>query len=175
VRKRKELVIMGVDPGSAVTGFGLIKTTQGEEVTLLDYGTIKTKPGFQQDQKLKEIYDGLLRIIKKSNPDEFAIEEAFYAKNAKTAMVMGQVRGVAILASAQARIPVAEYSPREIKQSVAGSGGASKSQVQFMVKNLLGLKEPPESEDAADALAVALCHAQKIRQIRRNSYAIKEL
>jgi crossover junction endodeoxyribonuclease RuvC len=175
MKKKEELVIMGVDPGSAVTGFGLIKTTQGEEVTLLDYGTIKANRELRQEEKLKKIHDGLLRVMKKLNPDEFAIEEAFYAKNAKTAMVMGQVRGVAILASAQAGIPVAEYSPREIKQSVAGSGGASKSQVQFMVKNLLQLKKPPEPEDAADALAVALCHAQKIRQIRRNSYAIKEL
>lgn len=171
MRKREVLVIMGVDPGSSVTGYGLVKTQPGNEISLLDYGTIKTDSGFQPEEKLKKIYDGLVKVLRKSSPDEFAIEEAFYSKNAKTAMVMGQVRGVAILAAAQAQIPVAEYSPREIKQSIVGSGNASKSQVQFMVKNLLGLKKIPEPEDAADALAVALCHAQKIKEIHMNLYA----
>ena len=171
MREKKKLLIMGVDPGSSVTGYGLIVTNLGDEISLLDYGIIKTDPGFQQEEKLKKIHNGLVKVIKKASPDEFAIEEAFYSKNAKTAMVMGQVRGVAILAAAQARIPVAEYSPREIKQSIVGSGNASKSQVQFMVKNLLDLKEIPESEDAADALAVALCHAQKIKEIRLSLYA----
>ena len=174
MREKKELVILGVDPGSSVTGYGLIRTAKGE-IDLLDYGVVKTDPGFQQEQKLKKIYDGLLKVIKKLNPDEFAIEEAFYSKNAKTAMVMGQVKGVAILASAQAKIPVATYSPKEIKQSIVGSGNASKSQVQFMVKNLLRLKEIPEPEDAADALAVALCHAQRIRQNRRNVDAMRSI
>ena len=171
MRKRDVLVIMGVDPGSSVTGYGLVKTRSGNEISLLDYGTIKTDSGFQPEEKLKKIYDGLVKVLRKSRPDEFAIEEAFYSKNAKTAMVMGQVRGVAILAAAQAQIPVAEYSPREIKQSIVGSGNASKSQVQFMVKNLLGLKKRPEPEDAADALAVALCHAQKIKEIHMSLYA----
>ncbi len=171
MRKRKEPVIMGVDPGSSVTGFGLIKKTQSDEIGLIHYGIIKTNPGLEPAEKLKRIYDGLLSVMKKLSPDEFAIEKAFYGKNARTALVMGQVRGVAILASAQSKIPVAEYSPREIKQSVVGSGNASKSQVQFMVKNLLRLKEIPEPDDAADALAVALCHAQKLPAIRRNLYA----
>jgi crossover junction endodeoxyribonuclease RuvC len=171
MREKEKLLIMGVDPGSSVTGYGLIVTNLGDEISLLNYGIIKTDPGFQQEEKLKKIYNGLVKVIKKASPDEFAIEEAFYSKNAKTAMVMGQVRGVAILAAAQARIPVAEYSPREIKQSIVGWGNASKSQVQFMVKNLLGLKEIPKSEDAADALAVALCHAQKIKEIRLSLYA----
>jgi crossover junction endodeoxyribonuclease RuvC len=171
MRKAQGLVIMGVDPGSSVTGFGLIKTTSGDEISLVDYGIIKTNPGSQPEEKLKKIYDGLLRVMKKLSPDEFAIEKAFYSKNARSAMVMGQVRGVAILAAAQSKTPVAEYSPKEIKQSIVGWGNASKSQVQFMVKNLLRLKEIPEPEDAADALAVALCHAQKIRGVRRNIYA----
>jgi len=174
MRKRKGQVILGVDPGNSVTGYGLIKTVKGE-ISLLDYGTIKTNPGFPQEQKLTKIHDGLLKVIKKSSPDEFAIEDAFYSKNAKAAMVMGQVRGVALLASAQAKIPVASYSPKEIKQSIVGWGNASKSQVQFMVKNLLRLEEIPEPKDAADALAVALCHAQKMRQIRRIGCGGKEL
>jgi crossover junction endodeoxyribonuclease RuvC len=169
--KKNVLVIMGVDPGSSVTGYGLVKIRPGNEISLLDYGIIKTDPGFKPEEKLKKIYEGLVKVLRKSNPDEFAIEEAFYSKNAKTAMVMGQVRGVAILAAAQVQIPVAEYSPREIKQSIVGSGNASKSQVQFMVKNLLGLKKMPEPEDAADALAVALCHAQKIKEIQMSLYA----
>lgn len=171
MREKEKLLIMGVDPGSSVTGYGLVVTNLGDEISLLDYGIIKTDPGFQQEEKLKKIYNGLVKVIKNASPDEFAIEEAFYSKNVKTTMVIGQVRGVAILAAAQARIPVAEYSPREIKQSIVGSGNASKSQVQFMVKNLLELKEIPESEDAADALAVALCHAQKIKEIRMRLYA----
>lgn len=172
--KGNGLVILGVDPGSSVTGYGVIRTFKGES-SLIDFGAIKSDAHHTQEGKLKRIYDGLSRIIRTSNPDEFAIEEAFYSKNAKTAMVMGQVRGVAILAAAQVKIPVAEYSPREIKQSIVGSGNASKSQVQFMVKNLLRLKEPPEPEDAADALAVALCHAQKMKQNRRIVYGTKEL
>ncbi len=167
-------MILGVDPGSSVTGYGVIETVKGE-TSLIDYGTIQTDRGCSPEGKLKRIYDGLSKIIRKTGPDEFAIEKAFYSKNARTAMVMGQVRGVAILASAQARIAVAEYSPREIKQSIVGSGGASKSQVQFMVKNLLSLRETPEPEDAADALAVALCHAQKVTQNRRIVHGTKEL
>jgi crossover junction endodeoxyribonuclease RuvC len=113
-------------------------------------------------QKLKKIYDSVLEIICQHKPDEMAIEEAFYSKNVKSTMVIGQARGAAILAAGQAGIPVAEYSPREIKRSIVGLGNASKSQVQYMVKNLLNLAELPRPEDAADALAIALCHAHKI-------------
>jgi len=156
------LVILGVDPGSAVTGYGLIRSDERENV-LLECGVIRTDSKRPLPEKLKEIFEGLSGIISDKNPDQLAIEETFYSKNAKAALVMGQARGVAILAAACAKLPVSEYSPKEVKSSVVGQGSASKLQVQYMVKNLLGLKELPQPIDAADALAIALCHAQKMR------------
>jgi len=156
------LVILGVDPGSAVTGYGLIRS-YGRENVLLECGVIRTDSKSPLPEKLKEIFEGLSEIISDKNPDQLAIEETFYSKNAKSALVMGQARGVAILAAACAKLPVSEYSPKEVKSSVVGQGSASKLQVQYMVKNLLGLKELPQPMDAADALAIALCHAQKMR------------
>jgi crossover junction endodeoxyribonuclease RuvC len=155
-------VILGVDPGSATTGYGLIRSDERENV-LLECGVIRTDPKRPLAEKLKEIFEGLSEIISAKKPDQLAIEETFYSKNAKSALVMGQARGVAILAAACARLPVSEYSPKEVKSSVVGQGSASKLQVQYMVKNLLGLKELPQPIDAADALAIALCHAQKLR------------
>jgi crossover junction endodeoxyribonuclease RuvC len=155
-------VILGVDPGSATTGYGLIRSDEKENV-LLDCGVIRTDSKKPLPEKLKEIFEGLSEIISNNNPDQLAIEETFYSKNAKSALVMGQARGVAILAAACAKLPVSEYSPKEVKSSVVGQGGASKLQVQYMVKNLLGLKDLPQPIDAADALAIALCHAQKLR------------
>ena len=159
----KDLVILGIDPGSMVTGYGLIKSNHQKNV-LMDFGVIRTDSKESLPQKLKQIFEGLSQIIAKKRPDEFAIEETFYSKNAKSALVMGQARGVAILAAACAKLSVWEYSPKEVKCSIVGRGNASKLQVQYMVRNLLGLKNVPEPEDAADALAVALCHAQKIKK-----------
>ena len=156
------MIILGVDPGSMVTGYGLIKFNHQKSV-LMDFGAIRTDSKKPLPEKLKQIFEGLSRIIAKKHPDELAIEETFYSKNAKSALVMGQARGVAILAAACAKISVWEYSPKEVKCSIVGWGNASKLQVQYMVKNLLGLKNLPEPQDAADALAVALCHAQKIK------------
>jgi len=155
-------VILGVDPGSMVTGYGLIKS-DGQKNVLIDYGVIRTDSKKSLPEKLKKIFEGLSQIITQKHPDEFAIEETFYSKNAKSALVMGQARGVAILAAACAKIPVWEYSPKEVKCSIVGHGNASKQQVQYMVKNLLRLKDLPQPVDASDALAVALCHAQKMR------------
>jgi len=158
-------MILGVDPGSSVTGYGIVGL-QRKDLVLIDYGVIKTKHP-DLSEKLKEVFDGLTKIIKKFHPDEFAIEEAFYSKNARAALVMGEVRGVAILAAVKSNLSVAEYSPKEIKSAVVGSGNASKVQVQYMVKNLLRLKKVPTPTDASDALAVALCHHQKINTQRR--------
>jgi crossover junction endodeoxyribonuclease RuvC len=159
---RKDLIIIGVDPGSIVTGYGLI-TSHNQKNVLIECGVIKTDSKKSLPEKLKQIFEGLSQIIAKKHPEEFAIEETFYSKNAKSALVMGQARGVAILAAACAKMPVWEYSPKEVKCSIVGQGNASKLQVQYMVKNLLGLKNLPQPQDAADALAVALCHAQKMR------------
>ena len=160
---RKDLIILGVDPGSMVTGYGLIKSNHQKNV-LMDFGVIRTDSKESLPQKLKQIFEGLSQIIAQKHPDELAIEETFYSKNAKSALVMGQARGVAILAAACAKLSVWEYSPKEVKCSIVGRGDASKLQVQYMVRNLLELKDVPEPEDAADALAVALCHAQRIKK-----------
>jgi len=153
---------LGVDPGSNTTGYGLINSN-GEENTLIESGIIQPRHQDPLPEKLKEIFKGLVKIIKNSHPHQFAIEQAFYSKNAKSALIMGHARGVAILAAAQSSIPIGEYSPKEVKCAIVGTGNASKSQVQYMVKKLLNLKELPQPTDAADALAVALCHAQRIR------------
>ncbi|MCJ7498207.1 MAG: crossover junction endodeoxyribonuclease RuvC [candidate division Zixibacteria bacterium] len=170
---KENLVILGIDPGSTVTGYGIIKDNRNSAV-LVDYGTIKVSPKKDLPQRLKEIYSGIKEIIDKRKPDELAVEEAFYSKNARSALVMGEVRGVALLAGAQAKIPVAEYSPREIKSSITGTGGASKMQVQYMVKNILQLKKTPEPLDATDALAIALCHLNKLKSKKRLKEMIRE-
>ena len=156
------MIILGVDPGSIATGYGLIKSNRSRNI-LIDCGVIKTDSKKSLPEKLRQIFEGLSQIIAQKRPDELAIEETFYSKNAKSALVMGQARGAAILAAACAKMSVWEYSPKEVKCSIVGRGNASKLQVQYMVKNLLGLKNLPQPQDAADALAVALCHAQKIK------------
>ncbi|UCB53662.1 MAG: crossover junction endodeoxyribonuclease RuvC [Candidatus Zixiibacteriota bacterium] len=157
------MVILGVDPGSNVTGYGIINSN-GEENTLIESGVIEPDSHTALPERLREIFEGLVKVIEDHRPRQFAIEQAFYSKNAKSALIMGQARGVAILAASKSGIPIGEYSPKEVKCAIVGTGNASKSQVQFMVKKLLRLKEPPEPLDASDALAVALCHAQRARR-----------
>lgn len=159
--RKKDKLILGIDPGSRLTGYSLVLMRDSTNC-VIKYGAIEIPAKMNLSQKLKRIYDSVSRIISEYSPDELAIEEAFYSKNVKSTMIIGQARGAAILAAGQAGVPVAEYSPREIKLSVVGLGNASKSQVQYMVKNLLELKELPRPQDAADALAVALCHAHRI-------------
>jgi crossover junction endodeoxyribonuclease RuvC len=163
MRREDWLTILGVDPGSNVTGYGMI-SSDGEESSLIESGVIEPDSHATLPEKLREIFEGLVKVIENHRPRQFAIEEAFYSKNAKSALIMGQARGVAILAASKSGIPIGEYSPKEVKCAIVGTGNASKSQVQFMVKKLLRLKEPPQPLDAADALAVALCHAQRTRR-----------
>jgi crossover junction endodeoxyribonuclease RuvC len=163
MQKDGGVIILGVDPGSHVTGYGLVNS-DGEDTVLVESGIIQCSDKISLPEKLREIFEGLTRIIEKKRPHHFAIEKAFYSKNAKSALVMGEARGAAILAAAKFDIPIGEYSPKEVKCAIVGTGSASKSQVQFMVKKLLRLKEEPQPQDAADALAVALCHAQRIRR-----------
>lgn len=163
---KDNLIILGIDPGSTITGYGIIKTNQ-KKTTLVDYGVIKVTPRKPLPYRLQEIFSGINSIVKKRKPHQIAVEKAFYSKNAKSALVMGEVRGIALLSGAEANIPVAEYSPREIKSSIVGTGAASKTQVQYMVKNILNLKEMPEPEDASDALAIALCHLGKLKTENR--------
>lgn len=159
---KNQLVILGIDPGSTVTGYGVVKGNH-KKLNLVDYGVIKVSPKKPLALRLEEIYSGINEVVSKNKPDQIAVEEAFYSKNAKSALVMGEIRGVALLCAAQAKIPIAEYSPREIKSSIVGTGAASKIQVQYMVKNILNLKQLPQPEDASDALAIALCHLNKLK------------
>ncbi|MDH4222184.1 MAG: crossover junction endodeoxyribonuclease RuvC [candidate division Zixibacteria bacterium] len=160
------LIILGIDPGSTVTGYGIIKENQ-QKTTLVEYGVIKVSPRKPLPERLQDIFSGLNDIIEKIKPHQIAVEKAFYSKNAKSALVMGEIRGIALLSGAQAKIPLAEYSPREIKFSIVGTGAASKAQVQYMVKNILNLRTLPEPEDASDALAIALCHLGKLKTKKR--------
>ncbi len=163
--------ILGIDPGLSTTGYGVIEIT-AKGVICLTYGGIKTSAAAFAE-KLNVIHKKMRRIISEYQPDFCAVEEVFYHQNKKTAIIMGHARAVAILAAAQNDIQISEYSPREVKMSIAGSGAASKEQIQAMVKNILRLPEIPHPNDAADALAVALCHHHRLKfqQITRQATA----
>lgn len=148
--------IIGIDPGSQKTGFGVIDVAKGKSLYVTS-GVIRLKGSLPE--RLKVIHDSLLTIIEEHQPEEMAVEEVFFAKDPRAALKLGQARGAAIVAGMSSGIQVAEYAARKVKQSVVGSGAADKQQVQHMVQRLLALPGAP-AEDAADALAVALCHAQ---------------
>ncbi len=153
-------LILGIDPGSRCTGFGLIQFQRGQS-RYVNSGCIRTT-GNDFPQRLQQIFEDLSEIVKEYQPDEAAIEQVFLGKNAGSAFKLGQARGVAIVAASSQSIPVSEYSARQVKQAVVGKGSADKSQVQHMVCHLLKLETTPP-EDAADGLAIALCHAHMNR------------
>lgn len=159
------MIIVGVDPGTLIAGYGVIEKT-GSRIALLDVGVIKNAPSVSMPLRLKKIYNTISSVIDRFHPDEFAIETAFYSKNVQSALKIGQARGVAILAGVNREIPVTEYSPREIKKAVTGKGAASKEQVQYMMMAMLKLPSVPKYFDSTDALAVAVCHAFKISSAR---------
>lgn len=162
--------VFGIDCGTEVTGFGVVETGQsarGAGLTCLAWGAIHLKKSRPLPERLAQVYRELRAELERWQPELVAVEEVFYSVNAKSALKLGQVRGVALLAAADAGRPVAEYAPLKIKSSVVGYGLAKKEQVQFMVARLLELKELPEPPDAADALAIAICHihtAQTLEQ-----------
>lgn len=149
-------IILGIDPGSRKTGYGLISVESGRTIYVAS-GVIKIQSVLSLPERLKVIFDSVSEIIETHQPQEFAIENVFMSKNASSALKLGQARGAAIVAAVNHDLPVSEYDARKIKQSVVGTGAADKLQVQHMVKTLLKLAQSPQ-EDAADALAVALCH-----------------
>lgn len=149
-------LILGIDPGSRVTGYGIIRAI-GNRQEYVASGCIKTTDRATLPERLDTIFDGVSRIINEFVPDELAIERIFMARSAESALKLGHARGVAIVAAVNQGLPVHEYEARKIKQAVVGNGGASKAQVQHMVMTLLDLKDKPQS-DAADALAIAICH-----------------
>ena len=147
-----------------VTGIGIIDILEKGKTQLCIYDAIRTKRSNPLALRLKEIFEGIDYFLEKYEPDVVAIEDIFYSENIKTAIVMGQARGVSILGPVLRNIEVAEYSPREVKMAVVGNGGASKNQVQFMVKNILNLKDEIHPADASDALAVAICHHHRAKK-----------
>ena len=158
--------ILGIDPGSQVTGYGAIDT-DGAEHRLVEHGVIRTGSGLRFPEKLRVVHDRLVEVVERARPDQVVVEDLFYASNVKSALRLGHVRGVVILAAVVRGLPVAEYAPLEVKQAVVGYGRADKWQVQKMVATLLELEAPPEPHDAADALAVAICHAHQLRFIEK--------
>lgn len=155
--------ILGVDPGSSCTGYGIVAGV-GNDFSYVASGAIKLPARTDRYQKLRSIYVEVTRVIEEFAPTHFAVEEVFYSKNPRSSLVLGEARGAAILAAVMADLPVFEYSAREVKLSVTGNGAAHKSQVNFMLGKLLGLTPPPENADESDALAVAMCHAFKNRE-----------
>lgn len=152
--------ILGIDPGLAIVGFGIIETTDYSSVKVIDYGVITTSKNLTFPNRLKQIYSCVCTLIEKYKPDAVAVEELFFNNNISTAINVSHARGVAILAAIQSTNNLFEYTPLQIKQALTGYGRAEKSQVQYMVKAILNLCDIPRPDDAADALAVALCHMQ---------------
>ena len=159
------LTILGIDPGVAEVGYGLIRAEQGSSRALI-YGVITTTPKETLPARLKKIYDEICALVEEHKPDMVAVEQLFFAANVKTAIGVAQGRGVAILAAGRTGAEVFEYTPLQIKQAVAGYGRASKGQVQQMVRAILNLREIPRPDHAADALAVAICHAHSLKSRR---------
>lgn len=152
------MLSVGIDPGTATTGYGFVRETSAGQLEVVDFGVITTSPDVRMEDRLLTLYDELLRLFILHRPDSGAVEKLFFARNVTTAISVGQARGVVLLAMAKVGLQVVEYTPMEIKQAVAGYGGADKPQVQQMVRALLALAEIPRPDDAADALAVAICH-----------------
>jgi crossover junction endodeoxyribonuclease RuvC len=154
----RPMIILGIDPGTAITGYGLI-SYQGNHLKHIGYGAIRTLPDQPPARRLKQLYEELQAIIIQYRPEVMAIEELFFNRNVRTALAVGQARGVAILAAANLNLEIAEYTPLQVKQSVVGYGRAEKQQIQEMVRILLCLPGCPKPDDAADGLAIAICHA----------------
>lgn len=156
------VIVLGIDPGTAATGFGVVERN-GSSLRALAYGTLETAPQAAQGERLVEIHAGVAALIERHRPGLVAVERIFFSRNVQTAFAVGQARGVVLLAAAQSGLPIFEYTPNEVKIAVTGYGRASKEQVQRMVQTVLGLALLPTPDDAADALAVAICLAHSYR------------
>ena len=160
------MLTLGIDPGTAIMGYGLVESgvsvsgeqAGAEELRLVEYGALRTPAHTPMVERLPMLYAGLAELLSEHKPGAVAIEELFFNKNARTALSVGQARGVVILAAAHAGVPIAEYTPLQVKQAVVGYGRATKEQVQSMVKIILHMDHIPQPDDAADALAIAICH-----------------
>jgi crossover junction endodeoxyribonuclease RuvC len=161
-------IILGIDPGTRITGFGVINASNTREIELIDYGCIRPPPKYKLENRYLIIFESLEQLILKYRPSAVAVETQFVKKNVQSAMKLGMARGVVIIAAAKNNIPIYEYAPRKAKLAVVGTGSASKLQVQKMVQMLLKLPQLPSPEDAADGLALAICHAHSINNYSLN-------
>jgi crossover junction endodeoxyribonuclease RuvC len=166
------MITLGIDPGTAITGYGIINEELDGYLKVLDFGVIRTSADLPQGERLVQLYKRIKDLILLHHPEMGAVEKLFFERNVRTALHVGQARGVALLAMAESNLQIGEYTPLEVKQAVAGYGGADKNQVQQMVRTILGLETVPHPDDAADALAVAICHIHSAKM--RNLYAENE-
>lgn len=156
------MVIIGIDPGYAITGFGVLEY-EGNHFKLIESGSIQTKAGIPLPTRIAKIYDDMNGLIEKYKPDAIAIEELFFNRNTTTAIGVAQGRGAVLIAAAKTNTPIYEYTPLQVKQGVTGYGRADKKQVQMMVKTVLGLEKVPKLDDTTDAIAIGICHAHSHR------------
>ena len=157
-----DYVVLGIDPGTATTGYGVAGRTLGGDFELLACGVVRTAAGVEMHLRLLELFNDVEALVREFRPNEVAVEKLFFGKNVTNAISVGQARGVVLLAAALAGLPLAEYTPAEVKQAISGYGNAEKRQMQEMVQRLLGLDAPPQPDDAADGIAIALCHLQTV-------------
>jgi crossover junction endodeoxyribonuclease RuvC len=160
------MLAIGIDPGTAITGYGLVRQTESGDLFSVDWGVILTPAKMPIQERLDHIYRSLVELLAEQKPDTAGVESLFFQRNVRTAMSVGQARGVVLLALQQAGLPIADYTPNQVKQAVSGYGAADKKQMQSMVKTLLNLAELPKPDDAADALAIAICHLNTQRSQR---------
>jgi crossover junction endodeoxyribonuclease RuvC len=152
------VIVVGIDPGAGTTGYGVVSRAGGGAVSLLECGVVRTRAEAPLAERLRILFEGVNEVLGRHAVDSVAVEGVFYAKNARTSLVLGHARGAILLAATLADLPVIEYSPAEVKSAVCGTGRATKEQVQYMVQQLLRLREAPRPADAADGIAIALCH-----------------
>jgi crossover junction endodeoxyribonuclease RuvC len=157
------VIVLGIDPGTATTGFGLVEEDAEGEAKLMRYGAILTPAGQPMPERLRSIYEDVTALIRAAGPDSVAVEQLFFGRNVTTALSVGQARGVILLAAAQAGLAIYEYKPSEVKQALVGYGNADKKQIQEMLRIMLRLEDVPRPDDAADAVAVAVCHLHSMR------------
>jgi crossover junction endodeoxyribonuclease RuvC len=157
------MIVLGVDPGVAATGYGVVERRDGAPPRLLECGVWRPRTRAPLPERLRDIYEGLVEVVDRLRPDVLSVEGVFFGRNVRTAVVLGQARGVVLLVAAQRGVGIAEYAPAQVKSALTGTGSAAKGQVAFMVQQHLRLSAPPAPADAADAVAVALCHLGHVR------------
>lgn len=165
------MLVLGVDPGTAQTGYGVVRGDGTRPATLVECGVIRTRPRDPLPVRLRDIYDGIVELLDRHRPDAMAVEDVFYARNVRTTIVLGHARGVVLLAGEQRTVAIHEFPPAEIKKAVVGRGAATKEQVQFMIARLLRLKNAPQPADAADGVAAAMAYLMGARVTRMRATA----